>query len=156
MPRKGSISKRKVVPDSRFKDQAVTKFINSLMTGGKKSKAEKIFYKSLDIASEKLGKDPLEIFHQAMENVKPNIEVRSRRVGGATYQVPREVSPFRRQSLAIRWMIYSARSRSAKSMVEKFSSEIMDAYQRKGGAIKRKEDTGKMAEANRAFAHYRW
>lgn len=156
MPRKGSISKRKISSDPKYGDQSVAKFINYLMFDGKKSKSEKIFYDSLEIASKKLGKDPLEIFQGAMDNVKPSIEVRSRRVGGATYQVPMEVNHFRKQSLAIRWIIASARSRNANSMTEKLSAEIMDAFQNKGGAIKKKEDTGKMAEANRAFAHYRW
>lgn len=156
MPRKGSISKRKINSDPKFGELSVAKFINYLMVDGKKSKSEKIFYESLEVASKKLNKDPLEIFQTAMDNVKPNIEVRSRRVGGATYQVPMEVNHFRKQSLAIRWIISSARNRSANSMVDKLSGEIMDAYQNKGGAIKKKEDTGKMAEANRAFAHYRW
>jgi small subunit ribosomal protein S7 len=156
MPRKGSVSKRKVTPDSRFGDVAITKFINSLMLDGKKSKAERIFYDALDIAGEKLKKSPFEVFEQAMENVKPLIEVRSRRVGGATYQVPMEVNPFRRQTLAIRWLVAASRNRSANSMTEKLANELMDAAQGKGGAIKKKEDTSKMAEANRAFAHYRW
>ena len=156
MPRKGSISKRKISSDPKYNDQAVAKFINYLMVDGKKSKSEKIFFDSLEVASNKLGKDPMEIFHSAMDNVKPAIEVRSRRVGGATYQVPMEVNHFRKQSLAIRWIIASARNRNANSMTEKLSAEIMDAFQNKGGAIKKKEDTGKMAEANRAFAHYRW
>ena len=156
MPRKGSITKRKVTPDARFGDIGVTKFINSLMFGGKKSKAETIFYKALDVAGEKLKKTPFEIFEQAMENVKPVVEVRSRRVGGATYQVPMEVSPYRRQTLAIRWLVAASRNRNANSMTEKLAIELMDAAQNKGGAIKKKEDTSKMAEANRAFAHYRW
>jgi small subunit ribosomal protein S7 len=156
MPRKGSVTKRKVTPDSRFEDVAVTKFINSLMLDGKKSKAERIFYDALDIAGDKLKKSPFEVFEQAMENVKPVIEVRSRRVGGATYQVPMEVNTFRRQTLAIRWLVAASRNRSANSMTEKLANEMMDAAQNKGGAIKKKEDTSKMAEANRAFAHYRW
>jgi len=156
MPRKGSISKRKVTPDPRFGDVAITKFINSLMFDGKKSKAESIFYKALDIAGEKLKKEPFDVFEQAMGNVKPVVEVRSRRVGGATYQVPMEVPPFRRQTLAIRWLIAASRSRNANTMMDKLANELMDAAQNKGGAIKKKEDTSKMAEANRAFAHYRW
>ena len=156
MPRKGSVSKRKVTPDSRFGDVGVTKFINSLMLDGKKSKAEAIFYKALDIAGEKLKKAPFELFEQAMENVKPMVEVRSRRVGGATYQVPMEVTSYRRQTLAIRWLVAASRNRNANSMTEKLASELLDAAQNKGGAIKKKEDTSKMAEANRAFAHYRW
>ena len=126
------------------------------MLGGKKSKAEAIFYNALDIAGEKLKKDPFELFEQAMENVKPMVEVRSRRVGGATYQVPMEVTSFRRQTLAIRWLVAASRNRNANSMTEKLATELLDAAQNKGGAIKKKEDTSKMAEANRAFAHYRW
>ncbi len=156
MPRKGSVTKRRVTPDSRYGNVAVTKFINSLMQDGKKSKAEHIFYGALDIAGEKLKKEPLDVFEQAMDNVKPLVEVRSRRVGGATYQVPMEVNPFRRQTLAIRWLVAASRSRNANSMIDKLAGEIMDAAQNKGGAIKKKEDTSKMAEANRAFAHYRW
>ncbi len=156
MPRKGSVSKRKVPVDPRYGDLTVAKFINSLMYDGKKSKAEKIFYDSLDLIAEKTGKDPLEVFLAAMDNVRPGIEVRPRRVGGATYQVPMEVNSFRRQSLAIRWMLSSTRKRDGKSMTEKLSAEIMDAAEGRGGAIKKREDTHKMADANRAFAHYRW
>ncbi len=156
MPRKGSVSKRKIPGDSMFGDVTVTKFINSLMYDGKKSKAEKIFYGAMDIIKEKTGKDPLEVFQAAMDNVKPAIEVRPRRVGGATYQVPMEVSSFRRQSLAIRWLLNAIRSREGKSMQDKLSGELMDAAEGRGGAIKKREDTHKMADANRAFAHYRW
>jgi len=126
------------------------------MYDGKKSKAEKIFYGALDMVAEKTGKDPLEVFLMAMDNVKPGIEVRPRRVGGATYQVPMEVNNFRRQSLAIRWMLTSIRKREGKSMAEKLAGEIMDAAEGRGGSIKRREDTHRMADANRAFAHYRW
>lgn len=156
MPRKGRVARRKLAPDSRTGDPIVAKFINSLMYDGKKSKAEKIFYDSLDKISEKTGKDPLEVFHDALDRVKPSVEVRSRRVGGANYQVPMEVSSFRRQSLGIRWLINSSRSRSEKSMVDKLSSEIIDAHNNRGNAVKKKEDVHRMAEANRAFAHYRW
>lgn len=156
MPRKGRVARRKLAPDSRTGDALVAKFINSLMYDGKKSKAEKIFYGSLDRIKEKTGKDPLEVFHDALDKVKPSVEVRSRRVGGANYQVPMEVSSFRRQSLGIRWLISSSRSRSEKSMVDRLSSEIIDAHNNRGSAVKKKEDIHRMAEANRAFAHYRW
>lgn len=156
MPRKGSVSKRKVSLDPKFGNLTVAKFINSLMYDGKKSKAEEIFYGALDIVAEKTGKDPLEVFTSAMDNVKPGVEVRPRRVGGATYQVPMEVNAFRRQSLAIRWMLSAARSRDGKSMKDKLSGEILDAAEGRGGSIKKREDTHRMAEANRAFAHYRW
>ena len=156
MPRKGSVSKRKVPVDPKFGDLTVAKFINSLMHEGKKSKAEMIFYGSLKIIAEKTGKDTLEVFNTAMDNIKPGIEVRPRRVGGATYQVPMEVSSFRKQSLAIRWLLTSARKRDGKSMIDKLTGEILDAAEGRGGAIKKREDTHKMADANRAFAHYRW
>ena len=156
MPRKGSVNKRKIAGDSKYGNQTAAKFINSLMLDGKKSKAEKIFYDAFDIVAEKSGKDPLEVFLTAMENVKPGLEVRPRRVGGATYQVPMEVSAFRKQSLAIRWMLTTIRGRDGKSMKEKLAAEILDSSEGRGGSIKRREDTHKMADANRAFAHYRW
>ena len=156
MPRKGRVARRKLTPDPRTGDPIVAKFINSLMYDGKKSKAEKIFYGSLDRIREKTGKDPLEVFLDALDKIKPAVEVRSRRVGGANYQVPMEVSSFRRQSLGIRWLINSSRARSEKSMIDKLSSEIIDAHNNRGSAVKRKEDIHRMAEANRAFAHYRW
>ena len=156
MPRKGSVSKRKVPVDPIYSDLTVAKFINSLMQDGKKSKAEMIFYGTLKQLGEKTGKDPLEVFTAAMDNVKPGIEVRPRRVGGATYQVPMEVSAFRKQSLAIRWILASARKREGKSMIDKLSGELLDASEGRGGAMKKREDTHKMADANRAFAHYRW
>ncbi|GIW47365.1 MAG: 30S ribosomal protein S7 [Deltaproteobacteria bacterium] len=156
MPRKGPVPKRQIPPDPRYGDVTVAKFINSLMYDGKKSKAEKILYTALEMVGEKTGKDPLEVFRSAIDNVKPVLEVRSRRVGGATYQVPMEVNPFRRQSLAIRWIINAARERQGKSMEEKLAAELLDAFQGRGGAVKKKEDTHRMAEANRAFAHYRW
>ncbi len=156
MSRKGSVSKRRISTDPKYGDLMVAKFINSLMYDGKKSLAENIFYKAVEMVGEKMGKEPLEVFRSAMENVKPVIEVRPRRVGGATYQVPIEVNQFRRLSLAIRWIINAARDRQGKSMEEKLASEILDAAQGRGGAIKKREDVQKMAEANRAFAHYRW
>lgn len=156
MPRKGSVSKRKIALDPKYNDLVVAKFMNCLMYDGKKSKAERVFYDALEIVAKKTRKDALEIFHQAMANVRPSVEVRPRRVGGATYQVPMEVSAFRKQSLAIRWLLDAARKRAEKSMTDRLSSEIMEASQNQGGAIKKKEDTHRMAEANRAFAHYRW
>jgi len=156
MPRKGSVTKRKIAGDPKYGNQTAAKFINSLMLNGMKSKAEKIFYEAFDIVAEKTGKDPLEVFLSAMDNIKPGIEVRPRRVGGATYQVPMEVNAFRKQSLAIRWLLTAVRKREGKSMKEKLSAEILDASEGRGGSIKRREDTHKMADANRAFAHYRW
>ncbi|MCY4263015.1 MAG: 30S ribosomal protein S7 [Candidatus Dadabacteria bacterium] len=156
MPRKGRVARRKLAPDSKTGDSIVAKFINNLMYDGKKSKAEKVFYGSLDRIKEKTGKDALQVFHDALDKVRPAVEVRSRRVGGANYQVPMEVSSSRRQSLGIRWLITSSRSRSEKSMIEKLSSEIIDAHNNRGNAVKKKEDVHRMAEANRAFAHYRW
>ena len=156
MPRKGHVKKRQSLPDIKFGSTAVTKFINSLMRQGKKSVAEKIMYRALDIAGEKLGAEPFEVFTKAMDNVRPLVEVRPRRVGGATYQVPMEVSGERGTTLAIRWLLDAARSRSGKSMGEKLASEIVDASHNQGSAAKKREDTHKMAEANRAFAHFRF
>lgn len=156
MPRRGPISKRKISPDPKYKDKIVGKFINQLMWGGKKGAAEKIFYQSLDRIQEKKNDDPLKIFKQALENVKPILEVRSRRVGGANYQVPVEVRADRKVSLGMKWIISYARSRGEKSMKERLAAEILDASENKGGAIKKKADVHRMAEANRAFAHYRW
>jgi len=156
MPRKGSVTKRKIAGDPKYGNQMAAKFINSLMLDGKKSTAEKIFYDAFDVVAEKTSKDPLEVFLAAMENVKPGIEVRPRRVGGATYQVPMEVNAFRKQSLAIRWMLTAVRNRDGKSMKDKLAAEILDASEGRGGSMKRREDTHKMADANRAFAHYRW
>ena len=156
MPRKGSVKKRKIAGDPKYGNQTAAKFINSLMLAGKKSKAEAIFYEAFDVIAEKSGKDPLEVFLAAVENIKPGIEVRPRRVGGATYQVPMEVNSFRKQSLAIRWLLTAVRNREGKSMKEKLAAEILEASEGRGGSMKRKEDTHKMAEANRAFAHYRW
>jgi len=156
MSRKGSVRKRKNPVDSKFGDYVVAKVLNSLMYNGKKSKAENILYGSFDLIKEKTGKDSLEVFHQALDNIKPNVEVRPRRVGGATYQVPMEVSPARRQSLAVRWLLEAARKRSEKSMINRLTAEILDASEKRGTAMKKKEDTHRMAESNRAFAHYRW
>ncbi len=156
MPRKGKVEKRKIAPDPKYNSEVVAKFINCLMRDGKKSIARSIFYEALDIIEKRTKKDPLEIFYKALENTKPLMEVRSRRVGGATYQVPIEVRPERAQALAIRWLINYARERSGKSMAEKLAAELLDAYNNRGGAIKKKEDTHRMAEANKAFAHYRW
>lgn len=156
MPRKGHVRKRESLPDTRFGNPAVSKFICSLMKGGKKSTAEKILYGALDKAAEKLGVEPFEVFEKAMGNVAPQIEVRPRRVGGATYQVPVEVTPERGQLLSIRWIISYARSKKGMPMSERLMREMMDAYKNEGSSIKKREDTHKMAEANKAFAHYRW
>ncbi|HEX3034187.1 MAG TPA: 30S ribosomal protein S7 [Thermodesulfobacteriota bacterium] len=156
MPRKSVVIKKRMPVDPKYGDRTVGKFINSLMYDGKKSKAEKVFYGALEIIGEKTNKDPLEVFSAAMEKVKPVIEVRSRRVGGATYQVPVEVNAFRRQSLAIKWIINASRGGRGRSMEEKLANEIIEASEERGGAVKKREDTHKMAEANRAFAHYRW
>ncbi len=157
MPRKKrEVVKRDVLPDPKYNDKLVAKTINSIMRNGKKSVAESILYRSFDLLQEKANKDPLKIFKQAIENIKPVLEVRSRRVGGATYQIPVEVRYERRQALAIRWLLAFARKRSEKSMHEKLAMEILDAANNRGGAVKKKEDTHKMAEANKAFAHYRW
>ena len=156
MPRKGSVPKREILPDPIYGSQLAARFVNRLMYNGKKGAAEKIFYNALSVLGEKTGEDALQVFEKAIENIKPHLEVKSRRVGGATYQVPMEVRPERQISLAIRWMINYARSRGEKGMVSKLSGELIDAYNNRGGAIKKKEDTHRMAEANKAFAHYRW
>jgi small subunit ribosomal protein S7 len=156
MPRKREVKKREILPDPKYHDLLTAKFINGIMRRGKKSTGEGIFYGALDIVKEKTHSDPLKVFSQAMNNVKPLIEVRPRRVGGATYQVPVEVRPERKIALAIRWIIGFAKQRSEKTMEEKLSSELIDAANNRGAAIKKKEDTHKMAEANKAFAHYRW
>jgi len=154
--RKKVIAKREIIPDPKFHDLVVSKFINALMKGGKKSVAEGILYGSLDIIQEKLNDDALKVFKKAIENVKPHVEVKSRRVGGANYQVPVEVRPSRRQSLSSRWIIEFARKRTEKSMRERLAGELMDAFQMRGGAIKRREDVHRMAEANKAFSHFRF
>jgi len=156
MSRRHAAEKREVLPDAKFKDIVLTKFMNSLMLDGKKSTAEGIVYGAFDIVEKKTGNNPVEVFHEALDKVKPELEVRSRRVGGATYQVPVEVRSDRAQALAIRWVIGSARKRSELTMVERLSGELLDASNERGGAVKKREDTHKMAEANRAFAHYRW
>jgi small subunit ribosomal protein S7 len=156
MPRKGEVRRREVLPDPKFNDRVVTKFINSMMFGGKKSTAEHILYEALDVVSERTKEEPLLIFRRALDNVKPSVEVRSRRVGGATYQVPVEVRPVRRISLGMRWLVQFARDRGEKSMAERLAAELIDAANGRGSTMKKKEDTHRMAEANKAFAHYRW
>lgn len=156
MPRRGSVPRREVLPDPVYGSKVLTKLINQVMLDGKKGIAEKICYGALDIVAEKTGKDPMEVLDQALKNVMPVLEVKARRVGGANYQVPVEVRPERRQTLAIRWIVNYARQRSGKSMQEKLANELLDAANNTGGAVKKKEDTHKMAEANKAFAHYRW
>ena len=156
MSRRHKAEKREVIPDAKYGDLVVAKFMNSVMYDGKKSTAEQIVYGALEIVETKLKSDPLAIFKQALENVAPAIEVRSRRVGGATYQVPVEVRFDRRQALAIRWLITAARARNDKTMVDRLSAELIDASNNRGNAVKKREDTHRMAEANRAFSHYRW
>ena len=156
MSRRPRNVKRTVPPDPRYDSQTVTKFINNLMKEGKKSTAEGIFYGAMELIGQKANAEPLQVFKKALENVKPVLEVKSRRVGGANYQVPVEVNPFRRQSLAIRWLLLHARTRPGKRMMDKLAEELLDAANGKGGAMKRKEDVHRMAEANKAFAHYRW
>jgi len=157
MSRRRAAETKKVLPDAKYKSVVVTKFINYLMLDGKKSKAESIFYESIQNLSLKVKKDPIEAFEQIIDNLKPLVEVKSRRVGGATYQVPMEVRPSRSLSLALKWLVTSARSRkSEKTMIGSLSAELVDAYAKKGLAYKKKEDTHKMAESNKAFSHYRW
>jgi small subunit ribosomal protein S7 len=156
VPRKGHISRRDVLPDPLYNDKVVTKLINKIMLDGKKGTAQKICYGAFDIIRKKTGKDPLEVFEQALNNIMPVLEVKARRVGGATYQVPMEVRPERRQALGIRWLVSYSRQRGERTMKERLAGEILDAVNGLGGAFKKKEDTHKMAEANRAFAHYRW
>ncbi|HZS82163.1 MAG TPA: 30S ribosomal protein S7 [Stellaceae bacterium] len=156
MSRRRAAEKREVLPDAKFGDVVVTKFMNCLMYEGKKSVAESIVYGAFDRLSKRSGQDPLRIFHDALGNVRPAVEVRSRRVGGATYQVPVEVRPDRSQALAIRWLIGAARARSENTMEERLSGELSDAAQNRGAAVKKREDTHRMADANKAFSHYRW
>lgn len=156
MSRRHRAPKREVLPDPRFGDEVVTKFINRIMEHGKKSKAESIFYDAMDMVQDKMKRDPIEVFHEALDGIKPKVEVRSRRVGGATYQVPVEVRPERAQALAIRWLATAARGRNEDTMAQRLANEVMDAAQGRGTAAKKREDTHKMAEANKAFAHYRW
>jgi small subunit ribosomal protein S7 len=156
MARRATIIKREILPDPVYNSQLVTKFINSVMSRGKKTVSERIFYGALKLIEERTGDDPLKVFKRAMDNVKPQVEVKSRRVGGSTYQVPVEVSSDRQQSLAIRWLIQYATARSEKTMMQKLAAEFLDAAGNRGSAIKKRDDTHRMAEANKAFAHYRW
>ena len=156
MPRRGNIARRDVLPDPLYNSKLVTRLINNIMLDGKKGVAQKIVYGAFDIVKEKTGKDPLEAFEQAMENIMPVLEIKARRVGGATYQVPMEVRPERRQTLGLRWLTTYSRTRSEKLMAQRLAGEIMDAMNGQGGACKKREDTHKMAEANKAFAHFRW
>jgi small subunit ribosomal protein S7 len=156
MPRRGVVPKRPAVPDPIYQSTLVTKFINTVMRAGKKSTAEQIFYGSMDIIRDRTKDDPMKVFKKAIDNVKPSLEVKSRRVGGSNYQVPVEVNPPRRMSLAIRWVITYSQMRGEKTMTDKLANELLDAANLRGGAVKKKEDTHKMAEANKAFAHYRW
>ncbi len=156
MPRRREVPERPVIPDSKYNSKLASKFIKSIMRDGKKSLAESILYNALGIIEKKAGEPPLKIFEQALENVKPMIEVKSRRVGGSTYQVPTEIRPSRRTALGIRWIIDFSRKRSEKSMANKLAGELMDAANRRGASVKKREDTHKMADANKAFAHYRW
>ena len=156
MPRRGNVPKREVLPDPMYRSVLVTKLINSIMLDGKKGVAQKVVYNAFDTIKEKTGKDPMEVFEAAMENIMPSLEIKARRVGGATYQVPIEVRPARRQTLGLRWLTNYARSRSEKNMADRLAGEIMDAANNTGSAVKKREDTHKMAEANKAFAHYRW
>ena len=156
MPRRREVPKRKITPDPKFRDRMVAKFTNVIMLQGKKSTAESIVYGAFDVIASRYKEDPLEVFRKALDAVKPKLEVKSRRVGGATYQVPVEVRPERRVALAMRWIVMNARGRGEKTMRERLAGEFMDAAQGRGNAVKKKDDTHKMAEANKAFAHYRW
>ena len=156
MPRRRDVPKRKIIPDPKYKDKLISKFTNTLMLSGKKAVAEGILYGALEVIQERFKEDPLEVFRKALDNVKPKLEVKSRRVGGATYQVPVEVRPERRVALAMRWLVTYARERGEKTMRERLAGELRDAAEGRGNAVKKKDDTHKMAEANKAFAHYRW
>ena len=156
MSRRRRAEKREILPDPKFKDLVLSKFMNNLMLDGKKSVSEKIVYGAFDEIENKMKRPPLEVFHEALDNIKPAVEVRSRRVGGATYQVPVEVRPQRREALAIRWLIKASRDRNEKTMKDRLASELIDAVNTRGSAVKKKEATHKMAEANKAFSHYRW
>jgi small subunit ribosomal protein S7 len=156
MSRRREVPKRKITPDPKFRDKLVAKLINSLMSGGKKSTAEGILYGAFDIIEQRFKEEPLEVFRKALDNVKPKVEVKSRRVGGANYQVPVEVRPERRVALGMRWIVNYSRGRGEKTMRERLAAELVDAAQLRGNAVKKRDDTHKMAEANRAFAHYRW
>jgi small subunit ribosomal protein S7 len=156
MSRRHSAEKREILPDAKFGDRVISKFMNNLMHAGKKSVAEGIVYGAMSRVEEKLKRAPVEVFHEALENIKPSVEVRSRRVGGATYQVPVDVRPERREALAIRWLIKASRARNENTMEARLAGELMDAVNNRGTAVKKREDTHKMAEANKAFSHYRW
>ena len=156
MPRRGNVPKREILPDPIYNSVLVTKLVNSIMLDGKKGVAQKVVYSAFDIIKEKSGKDPMEAYTEALNNIMPSLEVKARRVGGATYQVPMEVRPARRQTLGLRWLTNYARSRSEKRMADRLAGEIMDAANNTGSSVKKREDTHKMAEANKAFAHYRW
>lgn len=156
MPRRGNVPKREILPDPLYQSPLVTKFVNNMMWDGKKSTAEQIFYGAMKLVEERAKEEPVKVFRRAVDNVKPAVEVKSRRVGGSNYQVPVEVRPTRRTALAIRWLISFSRARAEKSMRERLANEILDAASQRGGAFKKKEDTHRMAEANKAFAHYRW
>ena len=156
MPRRRVVAQRVILPDPKYKDESVAKFINTLMLNGKKSIAERVMYGALDQVARRTKKDPLSVFEEALENVRPQVEVRSRRVGGATYQVPVEVRPVRRSALAMRWLVDAARRRGEKSMDQRLAAELIEASENRGTAAKKREDTHRMAEANKAFAHYRW
>ena len=156
MPRRRVVAQRVILPDPKYKDESVAKFINTLMLNGKKSIAERVMYGALDHVARRTKKDPIAVFEEALDNVRPQVEVRSRRVGGATYQVPVEVRPVRRSALAMRWLVDAARKRGEKSMDQRLAAELIEASESRGTAAKRREDTHRMAEANKAFAHYRW
>jgi small subunit ribosomal protein S7 len=156
MPRKGQVEKRKIIVDPVYGDETIARFMNKLMLDGKKGTAEKIFYGALDIIAAKTGKDPVKVFKLAMETVSPQVEVRPRRVGGATYQVPTEVRPERKRALAMRWIVGNSRKRGGKTMTDKLAAELLDASEGKGASVKKREDTHKMAEANKAFSHYKF
>ena len=156
MPRRGNVPKREVLPDPMYNSILVTKLVNSVMLDGKKGVAQKVVYSAFDMIKDKTGNEPLDVFNQAMENIMPSLEVKARRVGGATYQVPMEVRPARRQTLGLRWLTNYSRARSERTMAERLAGEIMDAANNTGSAVKKREDTHKMAESNKAFAHFRW
>jgi len=156
MPRRREVPKRKIIPDPKFRDRMVAKFVNIMMIGGKRSTAEKIIYGAFDIIEGRYKEDPIEVFRKAIDTTKPRVEVKSRRVGGATYQVPVEVRPDRRVALSMRWLTTYSRARGEKTMVERLAAELMEASQGRGNAVKKREDVHKMADANKAFAHYRW
>lgn len=156
MPRRRVVGQRKILPDPKFGSELLAKFINIVMVDGKKSVAERIIYGALDIVAEKSGSDQLSVFEDALDNIRPSVEVKSRRVGGSTYQVPVEVRPVRRNTLAMRWMVDAARARGEKSMAQRLAGEMIDASQNKGSAVRKREDVHRMADANKAFAHYRW